>query len=395
MNGNAFGFAQGVTGGGEVPPKRVFNAADLRAALTGLKPNGPTVIEIVAGTDPNAFDFGSGSSGPKQSIRIEAKNVTLKPSGAAVLKNFRLVLDCTTADNILITDLAFRSDGAKDGARDAIDIVVERSSGKPAPNKRSRVWITHCSFSGYDDIAIDFDTDSKGPQVLTTIDHCLFYDDKPGLPGAKNTPFIDRGSINLGAHVAPLGNAYVTVANNVYIDVWRRLPRVARQGFGHIYNNLLYRWGYTEQPSDEGSWRGMEVGGGENAPTDGAVDGTVLIQANRFIPWAPKANDDRMLKIHPHTQVDLAGKDPLPNRFDDASGKPMATSPVTVPRDRAVTLRLDKFYTNANDKLVAPTVTAADRVSWSGVLRDAGPRGVAINPGDPRFDLQKFLSAAP
>jgi hypothetical protein len=390
MNGISFGFAQSVTGGGNAVPKPVNNAEELRKALAQLKPDGPTVIEIVAGKDKNAYDFGSGAGGTKQTIEVKARNLTLRPSGAPVLKNVRLSLDCNVSDNILISDLVFRSEGAADGARDAIDIVASKQG---EANKVSRVRITHCSFNGYYDIAVDFNTDSEGPKVLATIDHCFFYDDVPGELGPGKAPFKNRGSINISAKDAPLGNAFVTVANNVYIDVWRRQPRVARECFAHIYNNLLYRWGFTNKPREEGEWRGMEVGGGKERVMN-TVDGTALIQANRFIPWVERLGDDRELLIHKQAHVDLAGATPLPNRFDNEKGKEVS-SPITVPSDLSVTLQLDRFYKDVDENFVVPAVTAKDKVAWGNVLREAGPTGVAIGKGDAREALQKFLEKAP
>ncbi|HET7436464.1 MAG TPA: hypothetical protein VFN10_17265, partial [Thermoanaerobaculia bacterium] len=146
--------------------------------------------------------------------------------------------------------------------------------------------------------------------------------------------FANRGAINITIteHGAG-GNASFTVADNVFIDVWRRSPRVAEGNQAHIYNNLLFRVGKgnTEDNFANGSneWVGMETDNGAQA----------AIQANRYIPWKEKLAVNKQISIGPDTDVDLGAEftdpnDPtkstpdLTNEFDGANGT--VPSPPTV-----------------------------------------------------------------
>jgi len=400
----AFGFAQGVTGGPAKPTRQVKNAAELRTALEALTADGPpATIDVVRNpSNENAFDFGSGK-GATQTVAITARNLTISSSNGAVLKNVRLSIGVDVSDNILITGLSFHSAGAADGARDSIDL--DSVGGKKARDV-CRVRISHCAFDGYYDINICSKTAPNGPRLLVTIDHCLFFDAKPGLLGPKDKDdepagYKDRGAINFATDKdkkIKTGNAFITVANNVFIDVWRRLPRVARSNRGHVFNNLLYRWGYTDPKSPDrtkpnGTWRGMEVGGGENAnPED---DGVVLIQANRFIPWADKTDIEPEIKIHPNTTADLEGAPPLPNQFDTPQAKPVTKGKVPEgPKKQQGTIDVTTFYDKLDLDLKAPAVVKAADVAWAGLVRAAGPPNFATAGGDPRAELLALLQKA-
>ena len=397
MQDEAFGFAQGVTGGGSANPIRVKNAAELRGALEALTVDSPPAVIELVGVPPNenAFDFGSGT-GKQQAITIRARGLTLRPFGGVVLKNGKFVIDCDVSDNILITGLSFHSEGAADGARDAIDLDSGGGAANPPP--ASRVRITHCSFDGYFDIAVCSKTAPTSPRLLVTVDHCLFFDARPGLRGPEDADFFNRGAINFATEKdagVKQGNAYVTVAYNAFIDVWRRSPRIARANRGHIFNNLLYRWGITDPKSPDpnnGTWRGMEVGGGVNAnPTD---DGTVLIQANRFIPWSEKTQVEPEIKIHPNSHVDVRGVPPRLNAFDTFEAKPVADGqPVpSVPEDRQIRIDTEAFYGDVG--LQAPQVVAMARVGWLALVQEAGPSSLFPSAGDPRRELVNLLQRA-
>jgi hypothetical protein len=228
------------------------------------------------------------------------------------------------------------------------------------------VRITHCAFQGYFDIAID--SHSYRSKLLATIDHCLFFDSQPGEPKAPLTkkenffPFANRGAINISSYIdertkqRKQGNSFVTVAFNVFVDVWRRCPRVGFPGnFGHVYNNLVYRWGVGNKdiPAINGAdtWNGMEVGN----------EGAALIQANRFIPWADKLG--RAIQTDDPTHV--IGTAPFPNEFDNSAE---ALSGGTV----ATATEVTKLYTDL--KLTEPTVQATGVVDWSDIGKQAGPR---------------------
>src|SRR5436305_1797699 len=109
----AFGFGQGVTGGGDGKKSKVVpveNQKDLRKALAdlGAKSSGPTVVELAASDD---YDFRKAKKKGEE-FTIGAQNLTLRArKGERVeLRNISLTFDLATADNILIEDLAFHSD---------------------------------------------------------------------------------------------------------------------------------------------------------------------------------------------------------------------------------------------------------------------------------------------
>ena len=75
----AFGFGQGVTGGGEEKKSnvvRVGNQKDLRKALAdlGAKSSGPTVVEIAASAD---YDF-KNDKNKGEEFTLGAQNLTLR-----------------------------------------------------------------------------------------------------------------------------------------------------------------------------------------------------------------------------------------------------------------------------------------------------------------------------
>ena len=357
-----FGFGQGVTGGNAATsvttvttPRQL--ADELEAASTTAK-----IVEIAPG---NYVFGGSGPDSVPQKITITTKNLTIRPQANAqiVLRNVALVLDLEQVDNIIIKNLRFHSDGTST-PNDAIKLeVAAPAEDATAVATTSRLRIKRCAFDGYIDIAIDGSSRLGRPRLLVTIDRCLFFDDKAG----RGT-FDRRGAINIApsdGSAAIVGNSYVTVARCVFADVWRRSPRFDAGNVGHIFNNLLFRWGIGNTTNV--TWRGMEVGGGSGT----LPDGTALIQANRFIPWAEKPQSDPMIKIHDRTTVDLRSDqgDSKPNRFDSPSpGAP------TVPADRKRHMTRAELYGPTG--LTPPDVTDAATLNWRDeIIAQAGPKG--------------------
>lgn len=328
MDLNPFGFGQGVTGGGDAAATPIAGKDMLMAKLSELtNSTTATVLELA----PANYDFGGAQ------LTIRAKNLTIRAVPNVTLNNVNFTVDLDFSDNILLSALLFDSNGG-DGARDAIDIAATRPAGSTPSPATAKMRITGCAFTGYQDIAIDVATVKGRPRLLATIDHCLFYDAFPGLLSAADTSYQNRGAINVASvrdgNTHSLGDGFVTVALNVFIDVWRRSPRIAQGNVGHVYNNLLYRWGYTAAQSTDrtnpnDTWRGMEIGGGDvNASKN---NGEALIQSNRFIPWAAKTELDMAVALNKNTVVDLGAldiADPVtarPNEFDDAEGHAPAT----------------------------------------------------------------------
>lgn len=380
----AIGFGKAVTGGGATEATSVADRAGLATMLDGLgNSDGPTVIELQAGT----YDFRPANV-TKKKFTLRAKQLTIRaqPGARVVLKNLQLVLDLGRADNILIQDLAFYSDG-NDG-EDAILFDGEKGSRKLT----SRVRVTRCSFDGYKDIAID--SHSHQTLLLATIDHCLFFDSRPGMPlsplrpdGNRMVfPFVDRGAVNIASVVLKSGkrtegNSLVTVAFNVFVNVWRRCPRVAFQGnFGDIFNNIVYHWGAgngdDSHENGTDTWNGMSVGN----------QGTAVIQANRFIPGEvtvvtenkseQQTRTGKTIRLDSNPIVDIGtiGTKRLPNQFDGKAKAPTGTF-------RNLSTQRTNLYSTV--QLGAPpTVTsktalgvATNALTWATIVTDAGPAG--------------------
>jgi uncharacterized membrane protein len=363
---DAFGFGQQVTGGKPLTGAtknlvEVNDKTQLKTALGNLTAasTAETVITIAA----NDYEF---KEETQNKFTIGAKNVTIraKKDNRVELKNIGLVLDLASIDNILIKDLAFHSDGSS-GSNDAI--LFDGTAATSGVTNRVR--ITHCTFDGYKDMAIEIR--SALSRLLATIDHCHFVDRNPG-----GGDFLNRGSINIASVIASGGqrldgNSFVTVAFNFIEDVWRRSPRVAAKGSqAHIFNNVLSRPGFGNTESLK--WNGIVI---ENKAT-------AAIQANRIIPWSEKASGvavrARTLKHDDNTTVDVGdigspdlGQADLRNELDNAKGKPdnYFTSPIR-PEGSFATLLVSLWYTGLG--LVSPPVTPAGRVPWADVIARAG-----------------------
>lgn len=393
----------------------VNDKATLKAALAPLATagSGSTIIELDRPSGQNFYDFKDLRS-DKQTFVIKGKNITIRAKAGArvVLKSIQFLIDVDNADNILIQDLNFRSDRDKNNARDAIvldspDVTTTTNGvttvtdplGANNTTDQCHVRITHCSFDGYYDIAIDSHTRPDRPLLLATIDHCLFYDSAPGQ-APSGSSFVNRGAINIDSNAnvtagsqRTVGHAYVTVTRNVFVDQWRRSPRIAVGNFGHIFNNLLYRWGFGDDSASKSTWVGMTIGGGDMVP-----NGIALIQANRFIPWKKKVQLNQALNIGANTTVDigLTAAPPAPqtsrypNRFDDKDGNaiPNAAPPTPTPGGFA-TLRLDEFNGIALPTPVEATGTTG--ISWTTVVTEAVPAGIS---DDGITDLRSVLGTS-
>lgn len=325
----------------------------------------------------------------QQNFTIARNDVTISATGDVILNNIGFTIDLDASDNIVIENIAFRSNGKFDSAaRDAIKL--EHRGSAPASTAGSvSVRITRCSFDGYFDIAIDSEFQSGRPLVNVTIDRCLFFESRPGKPNATVVQngrtirkFANRGAINIASAPSVSGGALATISNNVFIDVWRRSPRVALGNKAFIYNNLLFRWGKGNTDNNgEGTdeWVGMEIDNNALA----------VIERNRFIPWHNKLEANKTINIDrvPATAaaVDIGNADenanpPIPDRtneFDGPDGTtattPAGLPPTNVPPANGIQhIDVSAWYTGAG--LAAPpepaTLTNAD---WIALVNAAGP----------------------
>jgi pectate lyase len=374
----AFGFGQNVVVGTNKVTATSKSELKTKLANANADTTGNGTVIQIDGNANAKFDFDG------EVLAITGKKIAIraKSGSKAVLENVQFAISLDTADHILLEDLVFHSDG---GSRpnDAITIRATGPAPTPAATTFCNLRISHCTFDGYADIAIDAATLTGRPRLLATIDHCLFFDDRPGQRGARNTEFIRRGAINIASLQPDRGNGDVTIAFNVYIDVWRRLPRIAGGNFAHIYNNLLYRWGYLKNDNDDdagsNTYRGIEIGGGD-LTTD---NGQALIEANRFIPWTNRRQDiAREIAFNQGTQVSL-GTGTSVNEFDDPAGNahvPDSPKIPVVPAGSAARFTRAERFTEVG--LTEPPVPAAAAdFNWKKLVKqEVGSR--VLRPDD-------------
>ncbi|HWK88731.1 MAG TPA: hypothetical protein VNP72_02000, partial [Longimicrobium sp.] len=163
-----------------------------------------------------------------------------------------LVFDCRSADNIILRDLSFKSDGTSD-PHDCITIDATRGRhGKG-------FWIDHCEFEAYFDMNIVTNTrDQVGePPLLITVSHCRFRDRDPG-GGTDHGALGIHGSDQLPAGADQRTNAYATVYRNVFSHVRRRSPRSSHRTVVHAVNNILDEWGTSDLQATQQN--GMDSG---------------------------------------------------------------------------------------------------------------------------------------
>jgi hypothetical protein len=362
--------------GNTLPNASNDDQQDLLRKLQSLS-RASTVAKTIV-PKPGIYDFN------QQNFTIARRNVTISATGDVILKNIGFTIDLDASDNIVIENIAFRSNGKFDSAaRDAIKL--EHRGPAPASTAGSvSVRITRCSFDGYFDIAIDSDFQSGRPLVNGTIDRCLFFESRPGKPNATVVQndrtirkFANRGAINIASVAGGSGGALFTISNNVFIDVWRRSPRVAVGNKAFIYNNLLFRWGKgNTDDNGEGTdeWVGM------------AIDNNALavIERNRFIPWQNKLVANKTINIDPApataATVDIGNPDehvipPIPDRtneFDGANGTTAAMPAGLPPTIGIQHIDVSAWYEAAG--LAAPPVPATlTNTDWIALVNAAGP----------------------
>lgn len=257
----AIGFGQKVTGGGSNPTKILRVTAPGNSGKGTLAEAVATVNEAStrsAGYPPYEIVIATGSTSTTRispntkAHTITARNLTIRGEGNAVIARNQLAFDCRTADNIILQDLRFISNG-NDDPRDTITIDATQGRGGTG------FWIDRCVFQAYFDLSITTNTrDLAGaPALLITISHCRFYDNDPNGEAHKN-----HGAIGIhgtgGKTRDKKTNAYATVCRNVFSKVRRRSPRSSHLTVVHAFNNVLLDWG-TDNASDVQA-NGMESG---------------------------------------------------------------------------------------------------------------------------------------
>ena len=249
---SAIGFGKNVTGGGSNP----VNWID----VTSGKNSGPdtldeaikkankadgheTVIMIKTNIDPNVDP----DDPKKPTLIVRARNLTIQAQGGFVINRNKLYFDCTAADNILLTNLDFRSDGVNE-PNDTILIDATKGRGKKG------LWIDHCSFEAYNDLNITShaaDLEEGMPPLLISISHCRFYDKDPGGGHSRNHGALGiHGAGEDGEGQNQHTDSYATLYRNYFQKVRRRSPRSSRKNFVHAFNNVLENWGNGDHGAD-------------------------------------------------------------------------------------------------------------------------------------------------
>lgn len=351
----AIGFGRNVTGGGPSPQqimvtkvgdsgdgtlKKAIEQANRDSTEANDYPPQEILIELSGGEDtiePNPRD-----------LVITARNLTIRAVGGAKIDRNHLLFDCTGADNVLLTDLRFVSDGEGDPP-DAISI--EAREGRHGTG----FWIDHCSFEAYRDLSITSNTrDLDGaPPLLITVSHCRFHDDNPsgrlhlnhgalGIHGSDENDRPDRRT-----------NAYATVCRNVFDHVRRRSPRSSHRTLVHAFNNLLFDWGSDN--ADELQQNGMEAGN----------DGLLVAAANYFRAGTLK------LAIEV-----AAGDDPARLTVPDMGVKQNKyANSAMIARSRGRHIQIGREYKNAlGNEAEAPAAATMGPQLRAQIMEQAGPR---------------------
>jgi pectate lyase len=248
---SAIGFGMNVTGGGKKPGRILVTKGKdsgpgtLKDAIDEANAAKGRAMEIVIMTNVEPYEEGKSD---KDKLIVTARNLTIRAEGGAVINRNHLIFDGTKADNILLTNLRFDSDGL---SKPYDNISIDATEGRGEIG----FWIYHCSFEAYKDLSITTNTrDKKGePPLLITISHCRFHDRSPnagsdhGALGIHGTGGDDDKRSDPGDRET---NAYATVYRNYFETVRRRQPRSSQRTFVHAFNNVLRNWGNGDPNPD-------------------------------------------------------------------------------------------------------------------------------------------------
>lgn len=255
----AIGFGQRVTGGDTA-------TTPIQVTATGKSGTGTLsdAIRIANANSNSALGY------PAQKIRINlptgqpvqpntddlvitARNLTIEAVNGSVIDRNHLQFDCRGADNVILRNLHFTSDGLSD-PRDTISI--DATVGR----HETGFWIDHCRFEAYFDLSITTNTrDIPGaPPLLITISNCYFHDSNPSGTERRNHGGIGIHGYGETGQLDQRTNAYATVCRNFFEQVRRRSPRSSHLTVVDAFNNVLLKWGSTNASNDQQN--GMEGG---------------------------------------------------------------------------------------------------------------------------------------
>jgi pectate lyase len=257
----AIGFASKATGGAggkliTVDSGRTSGSGTLQDAIDKANAStGSTIIEIASGVVVQPIK-----------LTVVASNLTIRGvDDTHVLGNVGFEFDFSQGNNIILSNLCFRSDEActvDPKQRDCIKILAEAMK-----TTRQAIWIDRCRFQAYYDMCITSNSATatgRGP-LLITVSNCHFFDPDPTNQYARN-----HGAIGIhGVGDLKTGNTLATICNNYFRNVRRRSPRCSNGCFTHAFNNVLDQWGAgasTDQVN------GMDSGNG----------GRLVAEANWF-----------------------------------------------------------------------------------------------------------------
>lgn len=203
---------------------------------------------------------------------------------------------------------------------------------------------------------------------------------------------LNVASVILPGGVRTTANSYVTVAYNYFENVWRRSPRAAADGTHvHVFNNLLYRWGYQKDGvTSMPSWNGVAVELDPHQADQPEKVVMAVIQANRYIPG--RTSRTRRSITMRARRWDIAKSTTLANRFDKPSGE--SGNSILEPDGTFQTINVDAWYTGLTGPdgtslgYVAPPVKPTGEVDWIALARSAGPtmRAAASIPNEVSAD---------
>ncbi|MFL5540437.1 MAG: hypothetical protein ACJ8J0_15715 [Longimicrobiaceae bacterium] len=266
---SAIGFGQRVTGGGTNPDR-------IRVTKVGTEGDG-TLADAIVKTNHKSEDDRDAEleilidlddkddEGKERKIiaphardlKITARNLTIRAVGGAVIDRNHFVFDCKKADNVILRNLRFASDGEKVQTSETNDTIHFDATKGRGPKG---FWIDHCEFEAYFDLNITSNTtELEGePPLLITISRCRFFDLHPSGSEHFNHGAIDFADARKEFGRSQEKNTYATVCNNVFDHVRRRSPRTTGLSVAHAFNNLLLDFG-SDNPDDV-QQNGMEVG---------------------------------------------------------------------------------------------------------------------------------------
>ncbi|HEU0012753.1 MAG TPA: hypothetical protein VFQ45_03680 [Longimicrobium sp.] len=244
---NALGFGKNVTGGGPSPTRiAVTQAANtgsgslanaIGLANANSRADASLHQEIVIGSPGSALTVKANDT----NLVVTARNLTIRAIGGAVIRRNHLVFDCASADNIILRDLSFDSDGTSD-PEDCI--TIDGRVGR----QPTGFWIDHCSFEAFRDMCITSytrDLPGQAPPLLISISSCRFNDRNP-----SGTASFNHGAVGIYGATKHFPddtrtNTYATIYGNYFRHTRRRSPRSTQLTLVHAFNNVLDEWGST------------------------------------------------------------------------------------------------------------------------------------------------------